>query len=95
MIDEPGSFSGKLNSPRPQRGPEPSQRMSLAIFQGAGEGLERAAGEHHAVVGGEGGELVRGGDERQPGHRRDHFRHGFAEALGGVEPGADGRAADS
>ena len=32
MIDEPGSFSGKTSSPSPQRGPEPSSRMSLAIF---------------------------------------------------------------
>src|SRR4051795_2577947 len=35
MIDEPGSFSGRDNSPRPQRGPEPSQRMSLAVFMRA------------------------------------------------------------
>ena len=32
MIEEPGSFSGSNSSPRPQRGPEASQRMSLAIF---------------------------------------------------------------
>ena len=32
MIEEPGSFSGNSSSPRPQRGPEASQRMSLAIF---------------------------------------------------------------
>src|SRR5260370_27747339 len=32
MIDEPGSFSGSVSSARPQRGPEPIQRMSLAIF---------------------------------------------------------------
>src|ERR1700722_11455392 len=32
MIDEPGSFSGKLISPKPQRGPEPNKRISLAIF---------------------------------------------------------------
>ena len=32
MIDEPGSFSGMVSSPSPQRGPEASQRMSLAIF---------------------------------------------------------------
>lgn len=32
MIDEPGSFSGNESSPRPQRGPEPRKRMSLAIF---------------------------------------------------------------
>ncbi len=32
MMDEPGSFSGMVSSPRPQRGPEASQRMSLEIF---------------------------------------------------------------
>ena len=32
MIDEPGSFSGSIISPKPQRGPDASQRMSLAIF---------------------------------------------------------------
>jgi hypothetical protein len=32
MIEEPGSFSGRISSPRPERGPEASQRMSLAIF---------------------------------------------------------------
>src|ERR1700754_5323055 len=32
MIDEPGSFSGRISSPKPERGPEPSRRMSLAIL---------------------------------------------------------------
>ena len=32
MIEEPGSFSGSASSPRPERGPEPSKRMSLAIL---------------------------------------------------------------
>ena len=32
MMDEPGSFSGNDNSPRPQRGPEPRNRISFAIF---------------------------------------------------------------
>ena len=32
MMDEPGSFSGRDNSPRPDRGPEPRKRMSLAIL---------------------------------------------------------------
>ena len=32
MMEEPGSLSGSVSSPRPQRGPEPSHRMSLAIF---------------------------------------------------------------
>ena len=32
MIEEPGSFSGMVISPMPFRGPEASQRTSLAIF---------------------------------------------------------------
>src|ERR1700678_56766 len=32
MIDEPGSFSGRASSPRPERGPLPRKRMSLAIL---------------------------------------------------------------
>ncbi len=32
MIDEPGSLAGSTISPIPQRGPEPSRRMSLPIF---------------------------------------------------------------
>jgi len=32
MIDDPGSFSGNSSSPRPVRGPDPSQRRSLAIL---------------------------------------------------------------
>src|ERR1700730_7412376 len=32
MIDEPGSFSGRINSPRPERGPDPRKRISLAIL---------------------------------------------------------------
>jgi hypothetical protein len=32
MMELPGSFSGMVSSPRPQRGPLASQRTSLAIF---------------------------------------------------------------
>ena len=32
MIELPGSFSGITISPRPERGPDASQRTSLAIF---------------------------------------------------------------
>ena len=32
MIEEPGSFSGRNSSPNPQRGPEPKNIKSLAIF---------------------------------------------------------------
>ncbi len=32
MIDDPGWRAGRLNSPRPQRGPEASRRRSLQIL---------------------------------------------------------------
>ena len=32
MIELPGSFSGRLSSPRPERGPDPNRRKSLAIL---------------------------------------------------------------
>src|SRR5258708_2968358 len=32
MIEDPGSFSGSVSSPNPQRGPEASHRISFAIF---------------------------------------------------------------
>jgi hypothetical protein len=32
MIEEPGSFSGMINSPIPERGPEANIRMSFAIL---------------------------------------------------------------
>jgi hypothetical protein len=32
MMDEPGSFSGKDNSPKPDLGPLPKNLISLAIF---------------------------------------------------------------
>ena len=32
MIEDPGSFSGNNNSPRPERGPDASKRISLPIF---------------------------------------------------------------
>ena len=65
MIELPGSFSGIEISPMPERGPEASQRTSLAIFvQRRGQRLERAVGEHDGVVGGQRLELVRRGHER-------------------------------
>ena len=78
MIELPGSFSGMRSSPRPERGPEASRRMSLAIFKSArGERLQRAVREHQRFVAGQRGELVRRLDERQAGFlpsRRAHAR---------------------
>src|SRR5680860_858050 len=42
MIDEPGSFSGSNSSPKPERGPDPSNRMSLAILNIAVATVESA-----------------------------------------------------
>ena len=33
MMEDPGCTAGRISSPNPARGPEPSQRMSLAIFE--------------------------------------------------------------
>lgn len=32
MIEEPGSFSGNINSPKPHLGPDPKNLISLAIL---------------------------------------------------------------
>lgn len=32
MMDDPGSFSGSMSSPRPHLGPDASKRMSLTTF---------------------------------------------------------------
>ena len=59
MIDEPGSFSGRTSSPIPARGPEPSQRMSLAIFISDAASVASAPLMNTTrVVGGERRELV-------------------------------------
>ena len=72
MIELPGSFSGSINSPSPERGPEPSQRMSSAIFARlAANVLHRTVGEDQRVVRREGGEVVRRRDEGLAGECRD------------------------
>ncbi len=32
MMEDPGSFAGRMSSPRPDRGPLPKNRISFAIF---------------------------------------------------------------
>ena len=48
MIEEPGSFAGSFSSLSPPRGPEASQRMSLAIFISAHRHAAKpgAGGDH-------------------------------------------------
>src|ERR1700743_3733503 len=43
MIEEPGSFSGIVNSLKPARGPQAYQRTSLAIFMQAPASVRRVA----------------------------------------------------
>src|ERR1039458_9835467 len=52
MIEDPGSLAGNINSPSPQRGPDASQRISLAIFvSGDGKRAKRSMRVHHGVEG--------------------------------------------
>ena len=72
MIEEPGSFSGRRSSPKPERGPEPKQPNVVGdLEQRHGDRVERAVGEHIGVVARERLELVRRGDEGQLGHLGD------------------------
>ena len=90
MIDEPGSFSGRISSPSPARGPEPSQRMSLAIFaSGTASPRSPADAAASASEPAKRRELVRRGHERVPGRVRDPRRDLGPEPGRRVEPGAD------
>jgi hypothetical protein len=33
IIEDPGSFAGNINSPKPERGPDPKKRKSFDIFK--------------------------------------------------------------
>jgi hypothetical protein len=70
-----GSFSGIVISPRPERGPDASQRTSLAIFISATASvLQRAVQRDERLVSAERRELVRRRLERQPGELGDLLR---------------------
>ena len=90
MIELPGSFSGSFSSPRPQRGPEPSRRMSLAILvQRDRDHVEHARQLDHRVVRGELGELVRRRGEGQLRQVGDFLGELLGEALRRIEAGTD------
>ena len=95
MIDEPGSFSGRTSSPSPERGPEPSQRMSFAIFISEAASVACGAGcEHDGVVARERRELVGRAHERQARELGDPRGDLVGEPLGRVQARADRGAAD-
>ena len=95
MIEEPGSLDGRISSCRPVRGPEPSQRMSLANLN-SDTARARSAAETRTSASqrGLGGELVGRGDEGMPGELGDPRGDLVAEPRRRVQPGADRRAAD-
>ena len=74
MIDEPGSFSGRISSPMPARGPLAYQRMSLAIFISAPASVRSAPlAVDHRVVRRADREQVGRLTERLPGLGRDQL----------------------
>ena len=79
----------------PQRGPEPSRRMLLAMcISATAVRLSAPEASTIGVVRGERLELVLGGDERVAGQLGDLRGHALGEARGRVEAGADGGAAE-
>ena len=95
MIEEPGSFSGIVNSPSPQRGPDASQRTSLAtLMQVAARRLQRTAGKDKFIVRGQSGKLVRRRVKRKPGQFRNLSRSAVAKLRMGVQSGSDRRSSD-
>mgnify|MGYP003693621371 CR=1 FL=1 len=95
MIDEPGSFSGRASSPRPLRGPEPSQRRSLAIFiRGSGERRSAPLAITRSSWAASAANLLAAETNGRPVSSAILRRDGLAEAGGRVEPGADRGAAD-
>src|SRR6516162_108681 len=93
MIEEPGSFSGRISSPKPERGPEPSRRIVCDLEQIGGERIERTMGEHQRAMRRERLELVQRANERQPGHAGDARGKQLGETRVGIQSGADRGAA--
>ena len=94
MIELPGSFSGILISPMPQRGPLANHRTSLAIFMRATAKVLRppdvaAKASWPAKL----GKFVGGGDERVARQRRHLLSKALGKLRRGIEPSADGSAA--
>ena len=93
MIEEPGSLAGRISSLIPHRGPEASQRMSLAIFISGTARPRSPAEARPSRPGSLGGELVRRGEERLAGQFGELGGDRLAETGRGVQPGADRGAA--
>ena len=94
MIDEPGSFSGSASSPRPERGPEPRSRMSLAILKSETAAVLMAPCDMTIASWAASASNLLGAEVKgMPVMVGDAVRHQFGEADGRIEAGADGGAA--
>ena len=95
MIELPGSFSGMRISPRPQRGPEASQRTSLAIFiSDAASVFSAPCAMTIASCAASASNLFGAETNGEPGARRQLGRDARAELGRRVEAGADRGAAE-
>ena len=94
MIEEPGSFSGRINSPKPERGPEPRKRMSLAILnRSAASALSAPWANTSAPCDASASNLFGAVTNGRPVMAADSFGKRLGEAALGVEAGADRGAA--
>ena len=94
MIDEPGWRSGRITSKKPQRGPEPSQRMLLAMENRLTAIDPQLAGAFdQAVAVGVGLEVVLGLDEGDAGFLGQDLGDLGPELRMRVDAGADRGAA--
>jgi len=81
-----GLFSGRVSSPGPQRGPEASQRMSLAILRAKRRAFSERPSEHDFVVRGERGEFVGMRAKRQTGKLSDFAGGALANSGWALRP---------
>ena len=94
MMELPGSFSGMVISPRPERGPDAIQRTSLAIFISAVASVLSAPwAATRASWAASAANLLRRGLERQAGAARQFGGDAAGEFGVGVQARADRRAA--
>src|SRR5580704_11002552 len=86
MIDEPGSLLGSFSSASPQRGPEASQRMSLAILISATASPRIAAWPRTMASRAQRHELVGRGNKWLCRQVRNLLGHLPREALRRIKP---------
>ena len=93
MMEEPGSLAGSASSPKPQRGPEPSHLMSLAIFISEAASVLSALRQPRWRRERQLGEFVLGRAEGQAGDVGDFIGHHLGKERVSIEARAHGGTA--